>query len=539
MGKQIIYNEEALLALQRGIAILSRAVKSTYGPKGRNVMLEKKYVYPVFTKDGMTVATNIELEDPYENAGTAIIKEVATQTAAEAGDGTTTAIIIAEKLLSDGIKVVVAGVNPVRLKKGIEIGLKAALEELTKLSIPVANNSELYHVATIAANHDKELGKLIATAFAKNGVYSIIEVEEAKGVESLLRHTEGGEINGALISPWFVTDTVKNEAVVEDAVVLVTDQKIASTADILPLLQQIADEKKTLLIIAKEMQDDVLNMLVTNNRNHVIQCVAVKPSSAGDTLQQELEDLALLTGTTNLSSEKGSDLKKISIRQLGSIKKAVVGSGKIRIIVNPEMDNTLLLSTLSSLKKQFVKEKQEGEKKKISERLTRLSGGITILSIGAATEIEMKEKLFRTDDAVKAVSAALEEGTVPGGGISLLHLSKNIATLKSNIQDEQVGINIFRAALITPFMVMAQNAGQDPLPMISNLANFPQAKGYNLNNLELVDMRKAGIIDPAKVIRVAIKNAASIAGELLKIKAVITEETADKHLKQKLHATRN
>lgn len=538
MGKQIIYNEEALLALQQGVTILAKAVKTTYGPKGRNVVLEKPYVHPVFTKDGITVANNIELEDPYENAGAAIIKEVASQTAAEAGDGTTTAIIIAEKLLSDGIKVVVAGVNPVRLKKGIEIGLGVAIEELNKLSMPVVNNAELINVATIAANHDKELGKLIASAFS-NGVHSIVEVEEAKGVESLLRHTEGGQINGTSFSPWFVTDAIKNEAVVEDALVLVTDQKIASTADILPLLQQIADEKKPLLIIAKEMEDNALTMLVTNNRNHVIECVAAKPSSAGDALRQELEDLALLTGTTYLSSEKGSDLKKISIQQLGSIKKAIVGSGKIRIITNPDMENTLLSSTLNSLKKQFVKGQDEGEKKKISDRLTRLSGGVSVLSVGAASETEMKEKLFRTDDAVKAVRAALEEGTVPGGGISLLHLAKTTTTIKSTIQDEQIGINIFSAAITAPFIVMAQNAGQEPLPMISRLANFPKGKGYNLNNMEVVDMRKAGIIDPAKVIRVALKNAVSIAGELLKIKAVITEETADKPLKKTLHATRN
>lgn len=539
MGKQIIYDEEALLGLQEGVALLAKAVKSTYGPKGRNVVIENVPGSPIISKDGITVAQVIELEDPFQNAGAALIKEVAAKTAAEAGDGTTTAIIIAEKMLTDGVKVVVAGINPVRLKKGIETALNVAFKELAHLAKPINSNKELLHIASIAANQDSTLGKLIADAFEKNGLLSIIEVEEAKGVTSALHFTEGGEINGSLLSPWFVTDTIRSEAVLENAAVLITDQKISAASDLLPLLQQIVDEKKPLLIIAKEIQEEVLSMLVTNCRNHVIQCVAAKPTAAGDRLAAEFADLSILTGTELITDEKGHRLKTISIGQLGQVKKVVVGSGKIRFITSDHAKNTSLKKTVSNLQKQFVAAKDSDEKRNISERLTRLSGGVIVLSVGATTETELKEKLYRTDDAVKAVRAALEEGTVPGGGITLLELAKRTSMLVSDDRDEQVGINLFTAALSAPFITMALNAALEPLPMISRLSVVAEGKGYNLNNGELVDMRKAGIIDSVKVLRVALTNAVSIAGELLKIKAVIVEESIENQFNNNMVATRN
>jgi chaperonin GroEL len=539
MGKKIIYDDEALLQLKQGVATLSKAVKVTYGPKGRNVVLENRYGIPSFCKDGVTVAKTIELENPFENAGAQMIKQVAEKTAEEAGDGTTTAIIIAEKLLSDGIKVVVAGINPMLLKKGIEKALDAALKELERMAKPVDTNKELNHIAAIAANQDVMIGNLIAKAFENKGSLNIVEVEEAKGVASQLRWSEGIEINGSLFSSYFINDPVKNEAVLESALVLITDKKIAATADLIPLLQQVVDAKSPLVIIAKEIQEDVLSMLVANCRNHVIQCIAAKSSAAGERLQEELEDVALLTGTEFFSEDKGHQLKNISVTQLGRVNKAVVSNGKIRLIKDDTVNTKTIKKTLDNLHQKFTETKSESERGNINKRIARLTGGVAIISIGATTETELKEKLYRTDDAVRAVRAALEEGTVPGGGITYLQLSKKTSVLKSENREEQIGMNILSAALSAPFIALANNAGLQSPAMIESIINAPAGKGYDLNTGQLVDMRKAGILDPAKVVKTALKNAVSIATELLKIKAVITEEIIINELQNELHATGN
>lgn len=538
MGKKIIYNEEALLQLKQGVATLSKAVKVTYGPKGRNVVMENRFGSPSFCKDGVTVAKTIELENPFENAGVQIIKQVAVKTAEEAGDGTTTAIIIAEKILSDGIKMVVAGINPMLLKKGIETALDSALQELSRLAKPVTNK-ELYHIASIAANQDVMIGNLIAKAFENKGSQNIVEVEEAKGVASQLRWSEGIEVNGNLFSSYFINDSVKNEAVLENALVLITDKKIAATADLIPLLQQVVDAKSPLLIIAKEIQEEVLSMLVANSRNNVIQCIAAKSSAAGERLQQELEDLALLTGTEFFSEDKGHQLKNLSVTQLGKVNKAVVSNGKIRLIKDDTVNTKTIKKTLESLRQKLIEAKSEAEKENINKRISRLTGGVAIISIGATTETELKEKLYRTDDAVRAVRAALEEGTVAGGGITYMQLSQKTSLLKSENRDEQIGMNILSAALSAPFIALANNAGLQGPAMIESIINAPAGTGYNLNTGQLVDMRKTGILDPAKVVKVALKNAVSIATELLKIKAVIAEEIIINELQNELHATGN
>lgn len=521
MAKQILYQEEARRAVLRGVDALANAVKVTLGPRGRTVLIERKFGSPLIVNDGVTVAKEIDLKDPCENMGAQAVREVASKTSDEAGDGTTTATVLAQAIYREGIKVVAAGTNPMAIKRGIDHSVKAIVEELGRISNPVKERKETAQVAAIAANNDKTIGDLISQAMEKVGKDGVITVEEAKTMATSLEVVEGMQFDQGYLSPYFVTDAERMEAVLEDALILIYEKKISTIKDLLPLLEAVTQQGRPLLLIAEDIEGDALATLVVNKIRGTIQCCAVKAPGFGDRRKALLEDIAIVTGGKAITEDLGIKLEKIQVEDLGQAK---------RIVVNK--DNTTLIqgagkaahiqTRVQQIKRQIEETESDYDVEKLKERLAKLSGGVAVIHVGAATEIEMKEKKARIDDAVHATRAAVAEGIVAGGGVALLRSSTALDKLKLE-GDEQIGVNIVRRSLEEPLRMIVQNAGFEGSVVVEKVRQGEGAFGFNAATGQYEDLYLAGIIDPVKVVRCALQNAASIAGLLVTTEAIITE----------------
>src|SRR5881409_1575567 len=527
MPKQLPFKEEARAALLRGVNVIAHAVKVTLGPKGRNVVLDKKYGSPTITKDGVTVAKEIELKDHYENIGAQMIKEVASKTSDLAGDGTTTATVLAQAIYRHGLRNVTAGANPMGLKRGIEAAVDAVTQELKKVSKSTKDKKEIAQVATIASNNDKTIGSLIAEAMEKVGKDGVITVEEAKAMETTLDVVEGMQFDRGYLSPYFVTNPERMEVVLEDALVLIHEKKLSVMKDMLPLLEQVARAGKPLLIIAEDVEGEALATLVVNNLRGTLRSAAVKAPGFGDRRKAMLEDIATLTGGKAITEDLGIKLENIKLDDLGRAKKVVVdkdnttlveGSGKAREIEG----------RIKQIRAQIEETTSDYDREKLQERLAKLAGGVAVIKVGAATETAMKEKKARVEDALNATRAAVEEGIVPGGGVALLRASKAIDRVKAE-GDEKVGAMIVKRALEEPIRQIVENAGLEGSVIVEKVkSETAPNRGYDADSMEYVDMVQAGIIDPTKVERVALQNAASIASLLLTTEALITDIPEEK-----------
>ncbi len=523
MAKQLIFSDEARRAILRGVEKLAQAVKVTLGPKGRNVVLDKKFGSPTVTKDGVTVAKEIDLEDPFENMGAQMVKEVAEKTSDTAGDGTTTATVLAEAIYREGLKNVTAGANPMSLKRGIEKAVEAVVAKISSLSkkIDLKNNKEVEQVATIAANNDSVIGKKIAEAFEAVGKDGVITVEESKTIETELKIVEGMQFDQGYLSPYFSTDMEKMECVLEEPYILLYEKKIGNIKEILPLLEKVAKSGKPLLIIAEDVEGEALATLVVNNMRKTLSCVAVKAPGYGDRRKALLEDIAILTGGRAISEDLGIKLENLDLRDLGRAKKIKVDK-EDTTIVEGAGKTADIKGRISQIRSQIETTDSSYDKEKLQERLAKLSGGVAIINVGAATETEMKEKKARVEDALNATRAAVEEGIVPGGGVALLRTIKEIDTLKLT-GDEKTGAEIIRSALESPVRQLANNAGLEGSVIVDRLKKESNNIGYDINQDEYVDMLKSGVIDPAKVTRTALQNAASIAALLLTTESLVTD----------------
>lgn len=521
-AKQLEYGEEARRKILSGVMKLSKAVKATLGPKGRNVVLEKKWGAPTVTKDGVTVAKEIELEDKYENMGAQMVKEVASKTSDVAGDGTTTATVLAEAIFREGMRCVAAGANPMAIKRGIDKAVDAVVERLAKMSKQVKNDREvLQSVATISANGDQEIGKIIADAMEKVGNDGTITVEEAKGIETTLEIVEGMQFDKGYLSPYFVTNTETMECVLEDCYILIHEKKISSLKDLLPLLEQIAKSGKPLLIIAEDVEGEALATLVVNKIRGTIQCCAVKAPGFGDRRKAMLEDIAILTGGLAITEDLGRSLEKITLSDLGRAKRVVVDKDTTTIVEGAGKSSDIM-GRINLIRKQIEETTSDYDREKLQERLAKLAGGVAVINVGAATEVEMKEKKARVEDALHATRAAVEEGIVPGGGVALLRCQDAIDELKLE-GDELTGAQIVKRALEEPLRQLAANAGDEGATVVQNVKQKKGSIGYNAETGEYEDLLKAGIIDPTKVVRCALQNAASVAGLLLTTEVLVAE----------------
>src|SRR5690349_14497144 len=523
-AKYLEFNVEARARLKRGVDKLADAVKVTLGPKGRNVVIEKKFGNPTVTKDGVTVAKEIELEDEIENMGAQMVKEVATKTSDLAGDGTTTATVLAQAIFREGLKSVTAGANPMSLKRGIDKAVETITEELKKISVPTAGKKEIAQVGTISANNDSEIGKLIADAMDKVGKDGVITVEEARGLETTLETVDGMQFDRGYLSPYFITDPEKMEAVLEDAYVLVHDKKISTMKDLLPVLEKVAQTGRPLLIIAEDIEGEALATLVVNKLRGTLKVCAVKAPGFGDRRKEMLTDIATLTAGKVISEELGFKLENTVLDDLGHIKRVLV-----------DKDNTTLIGgkgkpvdvqgRIAQIKAAIEKSTSDYDKEKLQERLAKLAGGVAAINVGAATETEMKEKKARVEDALHATRAAVEEGIVPGGGVSLLWCQKALDKVRGADDDEKTGIEIVRRALEEPIRIIVQNAGAEASITVGKVKEAGKLTfGYNALTDEYEDLVLAGVIDPTKVTRTALQNAASIAGLLLTTEAVVVEK---------------
>ncbi len=522
MAKQILFEEAARKAIQRGVDKLANAVKVTLGPKGRNVVIEKKFGSPVITKDGVTVAKEIELDDAYENMGAQMVKEVASKTADIAGDGTTTATILAQAIYREGLKNVTAGANPQELKRGIDKAVEAIVEKLNTLSKPVGKDKkEIAQIAVIAANSDETIGNIIAEAMDKVGKDGVITVEEAKTTETTLEVVEGMQFDQGYLSPYFATDTDNMETVLEDPYILLYEKKISAMKDLLPVLESAAKSGKPLMIIAEDVDGEALATLVVNKIRGTLKVCAVKAPGYGDRRKAMLEDIAILTGGRAITDDLGLKLESVTIKDLGRAKRITVDKENTTLIEGA--GNTKeIASRVNQLRKQIEDTDSDYDKEKLQERLAKLAGGVAVINVGAATETEMKEKKDRVDDALHATRAAVEEGIVPGGGIAFLRASVALDTLKLK-GDEKIGAEIVRRALEFPLRQLAENAGDEGSVVVQRVYAETGNIGYNAANGEYVDLVKEGIIDPKKVTRSALQYAASVAGLLLTTEALITD----------------
>jgi len=526
MAKQLLFNEEARAALLRGVNVISHAVKVTLGPKGRNVVLDKKFGSPTITKDGVAVAKEIELTDPYENMGAQMIKEVASKTSDLAGDGTTTATVLAQAIYRGGLRNVTAGANPMGLQRGIDQAVEKVVGELKKMSKSTKDKKEIAQVATIASNNDKTIGNLIAEAMEKVGKDGVITVEEAKGMETALDVVEGMQFDRGYLSPYFVTDPARMEAVVEDCLVLIHEKKLGSMKEMLPLLEQVAKSGKPLLIVAEEVEGEALATLVVNKLRGTLACCAVKAPGFGDRRKAMLEDIATLTGGKAITEDLGVKLENLKLEDLGKAKKVVVDKDNTTIIEGGGKTSAIE-GRIKQLRMQIEETTSDYDREKLQERLAKLAGGVAIIKVGAATETEMKERKARVEDALNATRAAVEEGIVPGGGVALLRASKGLDGLKLS-GDEATGVDIVRRALEEPIRQIVQNAGLESSVVVEKIkAAKDVAYGFDAESNQFVDMVHAGIIDPTKVERVALQNAASIASLLLTTEALITNMPDD------------
>ncbi len=527
-AKELYFNTEARAALKRGVDQLAEAVKVTLGPKGRNVVIDKKFGSPTITKDGVTVAKEVELSDPIENMGAQMVKEVATKTSDLAGDGTTTATVLAQAIFREGLKNVTAGANPMALKRGIDKAVQAVVEELKAISVPTTGKKEIAQVGTISANNDKEIGDLIAEAMEKVGKDGVITVEEAKGLETTLETVEGMQFDRGYVSPYFVTDPDKMEAVLEDGVILIHDKKISSMKDLLPILEKVAQLGKPLLIIAEDIEGEALATLVVNKLRGTLRVCAVKAPGFGDRRKAMLEDVAVLTGGRVISEEVGFKLENATVEQLGRAKRNVVDKDNTTIIDGARTDDAIQ-GRVKEIKAAVEKTTSDYDREKLQERLAKIAGGVAVINVGAATESEMKEKKARVEDALHATRAAVEEGIVPGGGVALIRAQRALKDLKFADHDEQVGVDIIRRAIEEPIRMIVQNAGGEGSMVVEKVRSAKDNTfGYNALTDTYEDLVQAGVIDPTKVTRTALQNAASIAGLLLTTEALIVEKKEDR-----------
>jgi chaperonin GroEL len=527
MPKQLKFDEEARSSLLKGVTIMAEAVKATLGPKGRNVVIDKKFGSPTITKDGVTVAKEIELKDKYENMGAQMVKEVASKTSDVAGDGTTTATVLAQAIFREGLKNVTAGANPMGLKRGIEAAVEAVVNDLKGFSKATKDKKEIAQVATIASNNDKTIGNLIAEAMEKVGKDGVITVEESKSADTVLDVVEGMQFDRGYLSPYFVTDAERMECVLEDAYVLIHEKKISVMKDMLPLLEQVARAGKPLLIIAEEVEGEALATLVVNKLRGTLSGCAVKAPGFGDRRKAMLEDIAVLTGGKALTEDLGIKLENIKLDDLGRAKKVVVDKDNTTLVEGDGKPKAIE-GRIKQIRAQIEETTSDYDREKLQERLAKLAGGVAVIKVGAATETAMKEKKARVEDALNATRAAVEEGIVPGGGVSLLRAARAIDSLKLE-GDEKVGSMIVKRALEEPIRQIVENAGLEGSVIVERVKNETSpSHGYDADSMEYVDMLKAGIIDPTKVERVALQNAASVASLLLTTEALITDLPEEK-----------
>ena len=527
MAKDIVYDQKAREALLKGVNILADAVKVTLGPKGRNVILEKTFGSPTITKDGVTVAKEVELEDKFENMGAQMVKEVASKTSDVAGDGTTTATVLAQAIYKEGAKLVAAGHNPMELKRGIEKAVEVVIEALKKMSKPTKDQKEIAQVGTISANNDETIGNIIAEAMGKVGKEGVITVEEAKSMETTLDIVEGMQFDKGYISPYFVTNPDKMEAILDEPVILINEKKISNMKDLLPILEQVAKMGKTLLIISEDVEGEALATLVVNKLRGTLKVAAVKAPGFGDRRKAMLEDIAILTGGQVVSEELGIKLESISIKDLGSAKRVVIDKENTTI-VDGAGSKKEIEGRVKQIRTQIEETTSDYDREKLQERLAKLVGGVAVINVGAATESEMKEKKARVEDALNATKAAVEEGVIPGGGVGFIRSIAKLDTL--NLEGErQFGVKIVKKALEEPIRWIAQNAGHDGSIIVEKVKNGKSNFGFDAAKEEYVDdMMAAGIIDPTKVARTALQNASSVASLLLTTEAMIAEKPKEK-----------
>jgi chaperonin GroEL len=527
MAKEITFDTNARDRIKRGVDKLANAVKVTLGPKGRNVILDKKFGAPTVTKDGVSVAKEIELKDPIENMGAQLVKEVASKTADAAGDGTTTATVLAQSIYAHGIKNVAAGANPMDLKRGIDKAVDAVIANLKKQSKPIKGSNEITQVATISSNNDVEIGKMIATAMDKVGKDGVITVEEAKGTETEVKTVEGMQFDRGYLSPYFVTNTEKMEVDLESPYVLIYDKKISSMKELLPVLEATAQTGKPLLIISEEVEGEALATLVVNKIRGALRVAAVKAPGFGDRRKAMLEDIAILTGGKVISEETGMKLEDAKLEYLGRAEKINIDKDNTTI-VNGAGKKAEIVGRVNQIKAQIETTTSDYDKEKLQERLAKLSGGVAILYIGAATEVEMKEKKDRVDDALHATRAAVQEGIIAGGGVAYIRAIDALKDLPTDNEDQTTGVNIVRLALESPLRTIAENAGQEGSVIVNKVRDGKKDYGYNARDNKFEDFFAAGIIDPTKVARLALENAASIAGLLLTTEAVVSDIAEEK-----------
>jgi chaperonin GroEL len=527
MPKQVLFSDEGRAALLRGVNVMSAAVKATMGPKGRNVIIDKKFGSPTITKDGVTVAKEIELKDNYEDMGAQMVKEVASKTSDIAGDGTTTATVLAHAIIREGLKNVTAGANPMGLKRGIDKAVDVVVEELKKMSKSTKDKKEIAQVATIASNNDKTIGNLIAEAMEKVGKDGVITVEESKSAETVLDVVEGMQFDRGYLSPYFVTDAERMECVLEDALILIHEKKISVMKDMLPLLEQVARAGKPFLIIAEDVEGEALATLVVNKLRGTLHCCAVKAPGFGDRRKAMLEDIAILTGGKAITEDLGIKLENIKLEDLGKAKKVMVDKDNTTLVEGAGKTGAIE-GRIKQIRAQIEETTSDYDREKLQERLAKLAGGVAVIKVGAPTETAMKEKKARVEDALNATRAAVEEGIVPGGGVALLRASTKIDGLKLE-GDEKVGALIVRRALEEPIRQIVENAGLEGSVIVEKVkAEKIVTRGFDAESLEYVDMIEAGIIDPTKVERVALQNAASVASLLLTTEALITDLPEEK-----------
>ncbi|MCM8784544.1 MAG: chaperonin GroEL [Candidatus Omnitrophica bacterium] len=521
MAKQLKFDEEARRSLLKGVEVISKAVKVTLGPKGRNVVLDKKFGSPVITKDGVTVAKEIELEDPYEDMGAQLVKEVAEKTSDAAGDGTTTATILAEAIYREGLKLVSAGANPMALKRGVDRAVETVVDELKKLSKPIKDKKEIEQVATIAANNDKNIGNLIAEAMDKVGKDGVITVEESKTMATTLEVVEGMQFDQGYLSPYFITDAERMEAILEDPYILIYEKKISALKDLLPLLEKIARTGKPLLIIAEEVEGEALATLVVNKIRGTLSCCAVKAPGYGDRRKAMLEDIAILTGGKAITEDLGIKLENVTLEDLGRAKRITVDKENTTIVEGAGKTSEIK-GRINQIKKQIEETDSDYDREKLQERLAKLAGGVAVIRVGAATETEMKERKARVEDALHATRAAVEEGIVPGGGVALLRCIPSVEKL--NLEgDEKIGAEIVKRALEEPIRQLAENAGQEGSVVVQRVKEEKTNVGFDVEKGRYTDMLEAGIIDPTKVTRYAIQHASSVASLLITTEALVTD----------------
>jgi len=527
-AKELYFSVDARAALKRGVDKLADAVKVTLGPKGRNVVIDKKFGAPTVTKDGVTVAKEVELSDPLENMGAQMVKEVATKTSDVAGDGTTTATVLAQAVYREGLKNVTAGSNPMALKRGIDKAVSNIVEELKKISVPTAGKKEIAQVAAISANNDKEIGDLIADAMEKVGKDGVITVEEARGIETTLETVDGMQFDRGYISPYFVTDPDKMESVLDDCLILIHDKKISSMKDLLPVLEKVAQMGRPLLIIAEDVEGEALATLVVNKLRGTLKVSAVKAPGFGDRRKAMLEDIAKLTGGQVVSEEVGFKLENAVVADLGRAKRIVIDKDNTTII-DGAGDADAIQGRVKEIRAAIDKSTSDYDREKLQERLAKLAGGVAVINVGAATEAEMKEKKARVEDALHATRAAVEEGIVPGGGVALIRAQRALKGIKLEDHDEQIGVDIIRRAIEEPIRMIVANAGGEGSIVVEKVRNSKDdAFGYNALTDTYENLVTAGVIDPTKVTRYALQNAASIAGLLLTTEALIVEKKEEK-----------